>query len=242
VYSDRRKGGDTMIRKDLIIAILATFCLTATLFLIIPTRSQTVGNYDPWLDTNGDGKIDGKDLGAAAYAFGSGGDPTRNVNVTNWPTESPYRFQTFILNCTFTNSDSQMYFYFGWLETPIVYVGGYSRMWVCLIPPNATDTTQYAVANYSVTHEVYMVDWIDDVASSFAVSENFFTNTPTNATVNVYRSLSPHLDFYYARISDSPIQIKLPYVRLHIYSTTRSLCGDEPGWMIMTLKIYLRNE
>jgi hypothetical protein len=74
-----------MIRKDLIIAILATFCLTTTLFLIIPTRSQTIGNYDPWLDTNADGKIDGKDLGAAAYAFGSGGDPTKDVNVTNWP-------------------------------------------------------------------------------------------------------------------------------------------------------------
>jgi hypothetical protein len=74
-----------MIRKDLIIAILATFCLTVTLFLIIPSRSQTIGNYDPWLDTNADGKIDGKDLGAAAYAFGSGGDPTKDLNVINWP-------------------------------------------------------------------------------------------------------------------------------------------------------------
>lgn len=30
-----------MIRRDLIIAILVTFCLTATLFLIKPSRSQT---------------------------------------------------------------------------------------------------------------------------------------------------------------------------------------------------------
>jgi hypothetical protein len=71
-------------KKDLIIAVLATFCLTATLFLIIPTRSQTLGPYDPWLDTNADGKIDGKDLGETAFAFGSYGDPTKYVNVSNW--------------------------------------------------------------------------------------------------------------------------------------------------------------
>jgi hypothetical protein len=76
-----------MIRKDLIIAVLATFCLTATIFLIIPIRSQTVGQYDPWLDINGDGKIDGKDIAMVARAFGTGGDPTRNVTVTNWPSQ-----------------------------------------------------------------------------------------------------------------------------------------------------------
>jgi len=44
-------------KKDLIIAIVGTFCLTSTLFtMMIPTRSQTSnGTYDPWYDLNDDG-------------------------------------------------------------------------------------------------------------------------------------------------------------------------------------------
>lgn len=45
-------------KKDLVIVALATFCLTATLLLTIPTRSQTPsGTYDPWIDINDDGTI-----------------------------------------------------------------------------------------------------------------------------------------------------------------------------------------
>jgi hypothetical protein len=72
-------------KKDLAIAILLTFCLTATLFMIVPTRSQ-VGQYDPWADINGDGIIDIYDLRSVAALFDTSGDPTKYVNVTNWPT------------------------------------------------------------------------------------------------------------------------------------------------------------
>jgi hypothetical protein len=85
-YLQRRKGGDIMVKKDLVIAILATFCLTATLFLIIPIRSASL--YDPILDVNHDRKIDIKDIAAVAKAFGTTGDPTLPVNVTNWPVPS----------------------------------------------------------------------------------------------------------------------------------------------------------
>jgi hypothetical protein len=80
-----------MMKRDLIIAILATFCLTATLFLIMPTRgtettTSTPNSYDPWADFYGKGKIDMLDIGYVASLFGTKGDPTRNVTVTNWPT------------------------------------------------------------------------------------------------------------------------------------------------------------
>lgn len=63
-------------RKDLVIAVLATFCLTSTLFIAIPTTSQPVpGQYDPWLDYNDDGIIFWQDLIAVLITYGASGEP-----------------------------------------------------------------------------------------------------------------------------------------------------------------------
>lgn len=56
-------------RKDLIIAVLVTFCLTATLFLVNTTKSQTTGQYDPWLDVDHDGIINMKERALAKHLF-----------------------------------------------------------------------------------------------------------------------------------------------------------------------------
>jgi len=69
----------------LLFAILCTFCLTAALFLAIPIRSQTTPEYDPWKDITDDGYIGIDDIVSVAENFGALGDPTKNVNVTNWP-------------------------------------------------------------------------------------------------------------------------------------------------------------
>lgn len=70
-------GGDTMVtKKGLIIAILATFCLTSTLFMILPTKSNSgMGEYDPWVDLNDDGTIDIFDAITLAGAFETSGTP-----------------------------------------------------------------------------------------------------------------------------------------------------------------------
>jgi hypothetical protein len=74
------------MRKHLFLAIAATCLLTTFLIGIVPIQSQTASPYDPWLDYNDDGKIDGRDLIPMSRAFVSYGDPTKNVTVTNWPT------------------------------------------------------------------------------------------------------------------------------------------------------------
>jgi len=74
-FQKKEKGGVTM-RRDLIIVILTTFLLTVALFTVIPILSQSAGEYDPWLDINDDGKIDMKDVGSVARAFGATGDAT----------------------------------------------------------------------------------------------------------------------------------------------------------------------
>jgi len=62
-----------VIKKDLIIAVLSTFWLTATLFMIMPTRSSSSRVYDPWIDINDDGKIDMMDIGYVCLAYGTNG-------------------------------------------------------------------------------------------------------------------------------------------------------------------------
>jgi hypothetical protein len=48
------------------------------------------GTYDPWLDYNEDGIIDLKDVYPMHQAYSTLGDPTKNVNVTNWPPLDKY--------------------------------------------------------------------------------------------------------------------------------------------------------
>jgi len=71
------------IKKDLIIVALATFCLTATLFMI--RTSWSGSDWDPWVDIKEDGTVDIYDAISLANAYGTSGDTTKNVTVTNWP-------------------------------------------------------------------------------------------------------------------------------------------------------------
>ena len=69
------------MRKDLIIAILGTFCLTVTLFTVIPIRSQTTEPYDPWYDLNDDGIINIYDVVLVANKYGTTGTPINKTEL-----------------------------------------------------------------------------------------------------------------------------------------------------------------
>ena len=62
-------------RRDLVVAVLITFCLAASMFLVKFVRSQnSAGQYDPWLDWNDDGQINMVDIARVARAFGTSGE------------------------------------------------------------------------------------------------------------------------------------------------------------------------
>jgi predicted secreted protein len=69
-------------RRDLLIAIIVTFCLAVVLFAAIPTWSSPgAGDYNPWYDVNDDGSIDGSDLIVLCRAFGSTGQPITKASI-----------------------------------------------------------------------------------------------------------------------------------------------------------------
>jgi hypothetical protein len=74
-------------RKDLIVVALATFCLTASVFMIGSIKSAGVGEYDPWADINNDGFVDIYDAILLSNAFSTHGPRARYdsgwVNITD---------------------------------------------------------------------------------------------------------------------------------------------------------------
>jgi len=63
------------LRKDVLIAVLATFCITSALFAVKPSGSQASRQYDPWMDINDDGIIDYMDIVNICRLFGTTGTP-----------------------------------------------------------------------------------------------------------------------------------------------------------------------
>lgn len=67
-------------KKDLVIAVLTTFCLTSTLFMI--ERAISSGSqYDPWKDVNDDGSINIIDISMVAKLFGTTGTPINKTQM-----------------------------------------------------------------------------------------------------------------------------------------------------------------
>jgi len=66
-----------MLKKKYTLILALVSCLTATLFIVGST------GYDPWVDYDDDGNIDASDLHTFSKEYGTTGDPTKNVNVTN---------------------------------------------------------------------------------------------------------------------------------------------------------------
>lgn len=72
-------------KRYIVIAIGIVSVLLGSLFISNIILAQTGGEYDPWLDLNEDGTIDVNDLSPMGQSYGSSGDTTKNVNVTNFP-------------------------------------------------------------------------------------------------------------------------------------------------------------
>lgn len=223
------------IRRDLIIVALATFCLTASIFMVVPTRSNPtgLGEYDPWVDNNEDGTIDIFDAIGLAGVYGTSGDPTKNVNVTNWPTvqnvngssQNDYYLQYETLN--FTNEHQ---------GGPVVWCGGYSRLSLLVIPRNASigpdnNITVYLQSRWwisanSSTPIPMCYEWNDLDGGDF----NFTMYTDSEGSYTGFDMPIPYVT-----------ETKAPYC----YVTFATIYGpDLPAnwWIAFEICAYLRNE
>ena len=176
-----------MIRKDVVIAVLATFCLTSTLFMITTSKSQSgVGEYNPWADYNGDGTIDIFDIVPVAVSFGATGDSTKNVTIAGHANKLAFTVSTVI--------DTN-----GVYATEWIPIDGYSKVTVCIdnnepVPPIINFYTLWT-AHYGGPS--FVVDQIANFGNSLVKTYDVpnqqiyveFQNGPTypaTVTIDVY--------------------------------------------------------
>jgi hypothetical protein len=220
------------IRKDFIIVALATFCLTATLFMILPTKSNPgIGEYDPWVDLKTDGTIDIYDAIILGNAYGTSGDPTKNVNVTNWPQRSKVGLKD-SFNISWASDG------FGLTTGVYVSTEGFSRIYVVIIITNVSIEANW---NPNVT-AVWLLGtyWRDNsqpVGHCYYTRDDFDNDTiaPTSVHFSRWRQVALESNNIKA------IEVKGPYVSL-VYGFSGLFNIAPTGWMTLDVYYYLRNE
>ena len=141
----REKGGDNVMKMtpSILLNIVLVTVLATSLFFISTTASTA--EYNPWSDIDGDGDIDIYDVVKVTGIYGSSGDPTRNVNVTNWPEQ--YTTREFEFNISWNPTSSELY------TSDVYKTEGYSRMFIGMKPQN------HSGDDYEVTISLFSILW-----------------------------------------------------------------------------------
>ena len=214
-----------MNKKDLVIVALATFCLTATLFMILPSKSGLP--YDPWADVSGptpgfeDGKINMMDIAYEIVHFNTFGDTTKNVNVVNLPSMTVIGRR---VNVTWFDYGTSFTIDPDW---PTFETSGYSRMSIQLSvvdwnphPTFAYFTTITAVqALWSIDPNAppYSVDFSPQAHVSWPMSSP--TQTFTGMTSKTNEIIGPKFLVFFTMTSEM-----------------------RNGWALLDVYVYMRNE
>jgi hypothetical protein len=218
-------------KKDLILVALATFCLTATLFMVKPTGSQSqVGlsprnTYDSWVDLNDNGEIDIYDAILFAQHFGTSGDPAKNVNVTNPRAQviekdvniSVYGGHPFPLGTGTGSTDP--------FETE-----GYDRMFVSAA---IVDVSDYYIPRTTVN--LYRLNWHWGTVNETDMMTYAAVGSDSNKTRVVIVDLYNASDIPVSSENSAEFEVRASKCSLSFSAIT----DNEDGWVLVRVSIYL---
>lgn len=222
-----------MIRKDVMFAIVTTFCLCALMFAVMPIRSQVP--YDPWADINDDGKINMYDIGYTAQRFGATGDLTKNVNVTNWPEPQYTSGKSEAINITWLTQTIPTSSASG---TPLVTTGGYSKMSFLIEPLDISINGVWGPKFLTVS--ILCLQWTTDPNNTVMASVETVENV--NVTISGHTALpEPVFNPVRANLFD----VKGPYCTWLMWAqwyNNDPALGATTGWVTVRVHWYLRND
>jgi hypothetical protein len=209
-------------KKELVIAVLATFCLTVTIFMIMPIKSAN-NAYDPLLDYNHDGKIGLSDLVALATSYGTAGDPTITVEVTNtgtnWPVWSIYSAPFIVSSDIFDHPSPEG-------VGPGVYE-------TCIFVHNPNETSSVPIMKklvfVTLNESLPVIRWINQSYSLGPDSAFSVTSSEINQYKPTGYALSP-MEGYVCIISPSPnLDVNAYYTVSQVMTSSSGSILNPPG-------------
>jgi len=211
------------------IASLLLICVVmGSVFLV--GRTASYGVYDPWCDYDDDGDIDLYDAVEMAGNYGTSGDPTKNVYVTNMePAISEY--ETYRLGLF--NITSGRYYQFeipDW-NSPIL-CGGYSRLSVYY------REEWMSAGTYELTISLAGVHWFDGIPGGGRYGGPYSHETVEGSNITVLRDSQ---GWSANRIKPLLIETKAPYFTL-AFRTQTDAADWANIWAVIEVIVYLRNE
>jgi hypothetical protein len=177
--------------KNYLIAVMLSAMVLALIFIPF-SGSQTTPQYDPWIDINDDGVIDIKDYQTVKINIPSTGDPTKNVNVTNWPIATNYL--TVMLN----ESAAGPMIPTGVLSAnETVKVGGKSVTFIGGGVSGGASFQSGAPGGVSGSGRVEVYDTTGNLLASFALPLNSMFTVNNVGTITIYAEATvPSLGIY----------------------------------------------
>jgi hypothetical protein len=195
----------------------------------MPTKSGNGSSYDPWKDLNDDGVIDSTDLGMLGTSWATTGDPTKNVNVTNWPTQQPEPSWKVIYVSNEPNGELNLTFTSGWCSyrTFVYFVGGYSRMCIHM---KITNVSYVGLGKTTVSFDRLIWETETD-------PNRYIIGVDEIPNLNITIEYSGNVPVY--RLQGIPtFEVKAPYLSMGISVQSEI----STGWVSLQVDIYLRNE
>ena len=212
----KEKGGDNVMKMtpSILLNIVLVTVLATSMFFISTTASTA--EYNPWSDIDGDGEITIYDVVKVTGIYGSSGDPTRNVTVTNWMPPQPKMLFYGEYNVSWYEGVGEVTRLNGGGH---LFVGDYTRMSVLLKFDNIT--VEYGDAYFTV-----WVEW-NDLDNSGATGKHTLSSTIYRVQENGYGS----------QISTDSYVVKAPYMQL--WPEFVGLSDIHEGNAICSVYIYL---
>jgi hypothetical protein len=212
--------------RNMIMAIMITFCFTASICMVIPINSASTKTYNAFSDINHDGAVNLSDLVLMANSYGTSGDPTLNVTVMNQPSIEPtpsYCIQQYALNITGP----------GVWTSPVIYCGGYSEISI-LFGTAFYNVSQALSQSAAVTVNVQSISWYSNSTippTGLDNSNEALSSNPCNAVY--YFNGTTIIQYAYDTETFGP------YFQLNFFPTIS--CLSSPWFIDFHYSVYMRN-
>ena len=133
--------------------IFASACVLLALTMLV--RISSSATYDPWVDLDDNGAINIFDVVTLAGSYQTTGDPTKNVNVVNWPVtnqQTVWYMQTVDTTSAMYNASGFGHLHLIWVVTGLTGAESVTvKTWVRISSPTGGGSADFVAQSSVIT-------------------------------------------------------------------------------------------